>query len=120
MGYDRIWIESNEHPNGLLERTEAEEKNVSDGFEINFNRLYAQGHRVVLVAGKNHCFEELFLFENSSDAREFYEYGFQKWESFIGDDEEGCGFEQVALYRDGHLVATKSCEPSMRLEMRHQ
>jgi hypothetical protein len=72
MSYDRIWIESKEHPQGLLERTEAEKKNLSDDSENNFNRLYAQGHRVVLVAGSNDCFDELFLFENTSGAHQFY------------------------------------------------
>jgi hypothetical protein len=50
MSYDRIWIESTEHPRGLLECREAEKKNLSDDFVANFNRLYAQGDFVVLSA----------------------------------------------------------------------
>ena len=64
------------------------------------SRLHAQGHFVVLVAGKNFLSDELFLFEAATDAQEFYDRGFMKWESFIGDDDEGCGFLLVSLYRD--------------------
>ena len=120
MGYDRTWIESTEHPRGLLERREAAKKNLSDDFHANFSRLYAQGHFVVLVAGKNHLFDELFLFEDVSGACQFYERGFQKWESFIGDDDEGCGFQEVSLYRDGHLADTKSWAPTKRIEVNHE
>jgi hypothetical protein len=112
MGYDRLWIEFTEHPRGLLERREAAKKNLSDEFDTTFGRLYAQGHFVVLIAGKNHLFDELFLFEDAAGAHQFYERGFRKWESFIGDNDEGCGFQEVSLYREGHLVNTKSCAPT--------
>ena len=112
MGYDRIYIESTEHPRGLLERREATTRNMSDHFYKKFNRLRGQGHFVTLTAGKNHLFDELFLFESPSNAREFFEYGYQKWESSIGDEDQGCGFQGVSLYRDGHLVATKSSAPT--------
>jgi len=36
-------------------------------------------------------FDELFLFEDAAGAHEFYGHGFRKWESFIGDNDEGCG-----------------------------
>jgi hypothetical protein len=120
MSYDRIWIESTEHPRGLLERWEAEKKNLSDDFDANFNRLYAQGDFVVLSAGKNCMFDEMFLFEAGTDAQEFYERGYRKWERFPIDEEEGFGFQEVTLYQDGHLVATKSCEPSTRIEVGHE
>jgi hypothetical protein len=53
MSYDRIWVQSSEHPGGWLERRAAEKKNLGNEFEGDFSRLYAQGHFVVLVAGKN-------------------------------------------------------------------
>jgi hypothetical protein len=119
MSYDRIWVQNSEHPRGWLERRAAEKRNLGNEFEGHFNRLYAQGHFVVLVAGKNHCFDELFLFEDASGAHQFYESGFQKWESFIGDDDEGCGFQEASLYRGGQRVATKSCEPTKRAGTDH-
>jgi hypothetical protein len=120
MSYDRIWIERKEYPGGWLERGEAEKKNLNEEFYTNYSRLHAQGHAVVLLAGKNHLFDELFLFESLSGAYQFYEHDFQKWESFLGDDDEGCGFQEVSLYQDGHLVATKSSAPTKRLETQHQ
>ena len=122
MRYDRIWIwiESTEHPRGLLERAEAEKKNMRDDFDNNFKRLNAQGHFVVLVAEKNHCFDELFLFENASGAHQFYERGFAARELFPEDKEEGCDFLELSLYRDGHLVATKSSAPTKRIEVNHE
>jgi hypothetical protein len=112
MSYDRIWIESTEHPGGLLERYEAEKKNLSDYFYANYKRLRAKGDFVVLSAGKNCLLDEMFVFESGTDAQEFYERGYRKWERFAIDAEEGFGFQEVSLYRDGYLVATKSCPPS--------
>src|SRR5665213_1142535 len=109
MSSDRIWVQSSEHPGGWLERRTAEKRDLGNEFEGHFNRLYAQGHYVVLVAGKNYCFDELFLFETGADAQHFYSKGFANWESFIGDDDEGCGFQKISLFRGGSRVATKSC-----------
>jgi len=117
MGYDRIWIQSTEHPQGLLDGREAAKRNLSDDFNGICNRLFAQGHFVELVAGKNHLFEEIFLFEDAASGQLFYERDFRKWESFIEDGAEGCGFQRVSLYRNGHLVATKACEPSASTEL---
>ena len=117
MSYDRIWIESTEHPRGLLERREAAKRNQSDYFYTNFNRLNSQGHFVVLSAGKNFLFDEKFMFESGADAQNFFDTGFMKFESFIGDGDEGCGFQEVSLYRNGHLTATKSCAPTKRIEV---
>ena len=115
MSYDRIWVQSSEQLGGWLERRTAEAKNLGHEFDRHFNRLYAQGHYVVLVAGKNYCFDELFLFEIDTDAQEFYGRGSDDWESYIGDDDEGCGFQEVSLYQGGRRVATKSCEPTKRV-----
>jgi hypothetical protein len=114
MSEDRIWTRNPKEPTEFLERSQAEKRQLGDEFKANFNRLYSQGTYVVLVAGKNHCFNELFLFEHIADARDFYDRGFQQWESFIGDAEEGCGFEQIALYQGGHLTDSKSSAPSKR------
>lgn len=118
MSYDRIWIRTDQHPGGWLERSQAEKLGLSHEFATTFNRLYTQGHFVVLEAGKNYACDELFLIETGADAQDFYDRGFMNWESFIGDDDEGCGFQEVALYRGGHLVATKSCAPSKRTEVK--
>jgi hypothetical protein len=77
-------------------------------------RLYKQGNFVVLSAGKNFAFDELFVFEDAPNARAFYETGYSAFESFIGDDDEGYGFQEVALYRDGRRIARKSCAPTSR------
>src|ERR1019366_8342364 len=119
MSYDRIWIQRSEHPGGWLERTVAERNSLGDEFNCLFDRLYAQGHSVVLVAGDNYCFDELFLFEIATAAQEFYDRGFHDWESFIKDDDEGCGFEEVSLYRGGHMVVTKSWAFPKGTEVQH-
>jgi hypothetical protein len=119
MSYDKIWIKRSEHPEEWLERSSAAKKNLNDEFNSNFDRLYTQGHFVVLVAGKNFLFDELFLFESSASAQNFYDSGFINWESFMGGDNEGCGFQEISLYSGGHLVATKSCEPTMLIEVKH-
>jgi hypothetical protein len=120
MSYDRIRIRTNQCPGGWLERNQAAKMSLSEQFELTFARLCTQGNFVVLVAGQNLASDELFLFEEVSDAQEFYDSGFMKWESFTGHDEEGCGFQEVSLHRDGRLVATKSCPPSMHLEVQHE
>ena len=114
MSYDRIYIRTSQHPSGLLERRQAARMNLSEHFELTYNRLHALGNFVVLSAGKNFLFDELFLFEGASDAAAFYDSGFMKWESFPEQDDEGCGFQEVSLYRGGRRVATKSCEPTKR------
>ena len=120
MSYDRIWIQCVEHREHFHERSEAEKEGLLEEFTTQFDRLYAQGYFVVLVAGKNHCFDEIFLLEDAFDAGAFYESGFKDWESFIGDDDEGCDFQEVSLYRGGHLVATKSWAPTKRIEVQHE
>jgi len=51
---------------------------------------------------------------------EFYERGFAEWEKYSPRETESFGFDSVSLYEDGRLVATKSCPPSMRLEVGHE
>jgi len=112
MSFDRIWVQGNEHPGGWLERRHAERQNRGDEFETVCNRLYAQGDFVVLAAGKNYSLDEIFLSENADDAKEFFETGFRAWESFADDEVEGFGFDEISLYRGGHIVETKSCAPT--------
>jgi hypothetical protein len=120
MSYDRIWIQCVEHREHFHERSEAEEEGLLEEFTTQFDRQYAQGYFVVLSAGKNCSLEELFLFEDASDAGAFYESGFKDRELFIGDEAEGCDFQEVSLYRGGHLAATKSCAPTKRIEVQHE
>src|SRR5436305_335815 len=120
MSYDRIWIHTDRHPNGWLERRHAATTNLSEQFALTCSRLYGQGHYVVLVAGNNHCDDALFLFETEAEAKEFYDSGFVKFESFIGSDDEGCGFQEVSLYGAGHMVATKSYASTRRTEVQHE
>jgi hypothetical protein len=72
---------------------------LREEFHALYNRLYKQGHYVVLSAGNNCLFDELFLFEDASNAKTFFESGFLAWESFVEGDEEGCGFQEVSLYQ---------------------
>jgi len=113
MSYDRVRIRVNQDPgSGWLERSEFERLNVGEGFDAICNGLYTEGAHVLLVAGKNYCFDELFLFKDVAQAREFYNHGFQAWESFPEGDNEGYGFQEVSLYECGRRIATKSCEPT--------
>jgi hypothetical protein len=120
MSYDRIWIERRDHPGGWLERSQAEKLGVNKEFDMTFNRLHQQGNFIVLGADKNFLFVELFMFETGADAQDFYDSGFMKWESFLEGEEEGCGFQEVSIYRDGHLVVSKSWAPTKPIEVNHE
>ena len=115
MSYDRTWIESSEEPKGWLERREAEQTSRGREFDVRADRLHRQGHFVVLAAGANFAFDELFLFEDSARAMAFYESGFSLWECVSGDG-NSLGFQEVSLYEDGWRIASKTCEPSRRDE----
>lgn len=115
MSYDRIWIFK-----GLgnwLERSAASKRGMEEDFNKEAERLYLQGHSVVLTAGKNCSFDELFLFERCEDANHFYRFGFQDWELFLDQEEEGCGFQQVAHYRRGALIQNKVVAPTKCMEV---
>jgi len=116
MSYDRTYICTSKRRNGILERRQAATLNLSEHFEIIYNRLQAEGNYVVLVAGGNSCIEEQFLFVNASLSQEFYDRGFLKWETFIGDNDEGSGFAEVSLYQGGQRTDTKSYPPSKRIK----
>jgi len=114
VSWDRIWIET-EDGSGLIERSEAERAGHFEQFSDDLIRLYDSGYVVVLVAGKNFRFDELFLFRTAGLARDLHHHGYRSWESFIGDSREECGFQEVTLYEQGRNVKTKSA-PSTELK----
>jgi hypothetical protein len=120
MSYDRIWIQRSRQPGEWLERNQAQGQNKSGDFEDHLQPFAYRGTLRCSCGGKNNCFDELFLFETSTDAETFYKSGFKEWESFIEDDDEGCGFQEVALYQSGQRIESKSREPSTRIEVRHE
>ena len=120
MSYDRVRIRINQLPGGWLERRQAEELDLIEEFEITCCSLYTHGHHVVLVAGNNHGFEELFLFDNGTEAQEFFDQGFLDWDSFPDGAGEGCGFQEVSLFQCGYRIATKSSQPTRRAEVSHE
>jgi hypothetical protein len=120
MSYDKIRIQHAGQKGEWIERQQAAKMNMSEQFVLTCNRLYTQGNYVELTAGKNYCCDELFLFEAGADAQDFYDSKFLAWESFPKADDEGCGYQEVSLYICGRHIATKSCPPSMRLEVRHE
>lgn len=120
MSYDRVWIQCSENRAHLHERREAEAEGRLEEFNKQADRLYAQGHFVVLSAGKSFAFDEIVLFEDASDAGAFYESGYKDWESFLEDDTEGCGFQEVSLYWAGAQMVTKECAPTKRREVNRE
>jgi hypothetical protein len=117
MRFDRVWVQCSGNREQLHERRAAEKEGLSEEFDAHYERLYRQGNFVVLSAGKNFAFDELFLFQTSADAEDFYNTGFMKFESFIGDDDEGFGFDQISLSQGGRLVHTKSTAPTARIAL---
>ena len=65
MSYDRIWIERSEDSKRFLEWRQAKKMGLCEEFNGQYDRLYKQGHFVVLSTGKNFMFDELFLFEDA-------------------------------------------------------
>ena len=120
MRYDGIWIQRDRNLVRWHKRIQGENKSQGDEFSADFERLYEQGHLVLLKPGKNYCLDELFLFETAAAALDFYDSDLQDFESFIGDEHEACGFQKVSLYIGGRRVATKSCAPSMESEVNHE
>jgi hypothetical protein len=120
MRYDGIWIKRGRHLVRWHESIQGKNKSVGDDFADDFERLYRQGHVVLLVPGKNCDLDELFLFETAAEALAFYSSDLDDFESFIGDEREPCGFREVSLFYGGRRIATKSCEPTERLETQHQ
>jgi hypothetical protein len=113
MSWERIWIEV-EGGGAFLERSDAERAGKFEQFREDLQLLYDEGARVLLVAGMDHHFEQLFLFRDASAARKFFSSGYRDWESFAGDGSEGCGFEEITLHEKGKKIRTKSAAPTVR------
>jgi hypothetical protein len=118
MGYDRIWIFQG--TDAWLERRAACKRKMELDFDLEAERLYNQGHSVVLRAGRNLLFDEIFLFERAADANEFYNFGYQGWESYLDGEDEGCGFQEIARFRKGKLIRTKAAAPSAGTEAKNE
>ena len=114
MSYDKMWIKCPKHLGLWHGRSEAEEYNDGEEFETACDRLYTQGHFVVLSDGENFISDEMFLFHTASDAQEFYDHGLQAREWVVEEDDEGCEFQEISLHGDQRRIATKSCEPTKR------
>jgi hypothetical protein len=84
--------------------------------------LFRQGHYVDVrfeVSDKKRF--NLFLFEDSAMAKNFYEHNFPLWESIKEcERRHNCKFDLVFLYSSGCLVAGKICPPSKRIEANHE
>jgi hypothetical protein len=120
MRFEGIWLQGG---HGLVrwhESIHGEDKSLDDQFAADYERLYTQGHLVLLVPGKNYGLDRLVFSETAADALHFYDDDLGDFECFIGDEREACGFEEVSLYYDGARVATKSCAPSTQSEMSHE
>jgi hypothetical protein len=85
------------------------EQGRSEEFRSECERLHQKGNFVVLIAGANFMFDDLYLFEEPTDAERFYQKDFAGRESMI--DDKPCGFQEISLYRHGKLVSTKA-QPS--------
>jgi hypothetical protein len=120
MSYDSVWIQCGEIRDQFHERSEFEEEGLLAEFYAQCDHLYARGRFVVLRAGEDLRYDQLFLFEDASGAEAFYESGFWEWESFIGDDDRACGLEEVSLHWSGGQVLSKACAPSTRIEVGHE
>jgi hypothetical protein len=120
MRFEGIWIQRGQRLARWHESIHGEDKSLCDEFAADYERLYGQGHLVLLVPGKNYGLDELFVFETAADALCFYNGDLQSFECSIGDEQEPCGFEEVSCYVDGRRVATKAVAPSTRLEASHE
>ena len=112
MSYDRTWLPIVEpHPRLFWNDRDAKTTNSLSEFQAEADRLQATGNFVILAAGKNYLHDDLFLFANEADARNFYTEGFRRYE-VLSEDQGYLGFDRVALYSAGKLVEEKTVEPS--------
>ena len=109
MSYDRVNLCRGLDQSTWSERNEMKKKGRWETFQSEADRLYLKGDFVVLVAGANFLFDELYLFDRPEDARQFYEVAFAGRESIV--DDKPCGFEEVSLYLGGKCIAQKE-QPS--------
>jgi hypothetical protein len=119
MSYDKVWMQCGGHQEKFQERNQAMGERTLADFDIQFDRLYRQGHFVVLEAGGNFMREELFLFEHAADARECYDRGFVEWES-PNANRHGCGFQTASFHENQQGIASKSVDPMICFEDENQ
>jgi len=115
MKYGGIWIQRGQRLVRSQERFQVDEE-----FAADYERLYTQGHFVLLVPGKNYGLDELFFFETAADALHFYDSDLREVECLIEDKLEPCGFQEMSLYIDGRRVATRACAPSTPPKVSHE
>jgi hypothetical protein len=113
MRFEGIWIQRGQRLVRWHESIHGEDKSLGDEFAADYERLYMQGHLVLLVPGKNYDLDRMFFFETAAEALSFYNSDLESFECSIGDEHEPCGFDDVSLYKDRHRIATKSCPPSI-------
>ena len=116
MNIYRIWIPSEQYPDGRTESSQAKKLNISSDINMACDRLLAQGTLNGRAVGKCFISDELFYFESDAAAREHFGSDFEKWESFPVGEDESCG---ILLYGGGHLAAAKQCESTKGIEMEH-
>lgn len=120
MRFEGIWIQRGQRLVRWHESIHGENRSLGDGFTMDYERLYTQGHFVLLVPGKDYDLDELFFFETASDALHFYDGDLGDFKCFIGDERGACGFQEVSLYNDGRRVTTRACAPTKRIEVNHE
>ena len=120
MRFCGIWMQCGRRLIRWHESIHGENKSLGDEFAADYERLYSLGHFVLIVPGKNYGKDELFLFETSAEALDFYDGDLSDFECFLGDERVPCGFEEISLYNDGSRVATRACAISTRVEVSHE
>ena len=105
MSYDRVHVCHGIDRQSWTERREAEQAGHGDEFDVEAGGLHREGNFVVLSAGANFLFDELYLFAKADHAREFFRSGFISRESVLSGIP--VGFQNIALHIKGRLVARK-------------
>lgn len=105
MSYDRAYICHGIDRQSWTEKREAEKAGRGAEFSAEGKVLYEKGSFVVLNAGANCCFDELYLFDNPAHAKEFFGSVSISRESVLRGIP--AGFQDIALHIKGRLVARK-------------
>jgi hypothetical protein len=89
----------------------------SDGEMLVSEKQKMPAHQVFLVHGANFAIEEQYFFEDPQDARWFWEEGY-RWRLFLLDADEGesAGYDRMALWIEGALVAERDTGAYGRIE----
>ena len=73
MRFEGIWIQRGQRLARWHESIHGENNSLGDQFAADYERLYTQGHLVLLVPGKNYGLDRLFFFETAAEALHFYD-----------------------------------------------